>query len=250
MRSSPRSIRNHCGQLPVEGPCEHCRRRPTISWFISTPSPVGLVVGRRHRGGRRVFRNTVHYLSQIHTQQTPPAQCSGGLSPRRLPDRFHPKLFLTSEFFARFLPRSTSRQARRRCRDGSGILAWRARAGATEWSRSISILGGQRADNPRQWPWRPRDRVRSDLCLHWPEPSFDVIISNPPFFPASRATSRTGPGSRAGYRDIMSLFEQAHQRLKPSGAMYVLLSSIPTCISRQADRRPDSARGSRRRFRS
>jgi hypothetical protein len=27
------------------------------------------------------------------------------------------------------------------------------------------------------------------------------------------------------YRDIMPLFEQAHQRLKPSGTMYILLSS-------------------------
>ena len=28
-----------------------------------------------------------------------------------------------------------------------------------------------------------------------------------------------------GYRDIVSLFERAHERLKPSGTMYVLLSS-------------------------
>ena len=59
-----------------------------------------------------------------------------------------------------------------------------------------------------------------------PRPLFDVILSNPPFFPgeprdlADRAW-HAGPG----YRDIIALFDQARERLAPGGLLYVLLSS-------------------------
>jgi release factor glutamine methyltransferase len=59
-----------------------------------------------------------------------------------------------------------------------------------------------------------------------PELLFDVIICNPPFFPGEpRDIADRAWVAGPGYRDIMSLFEQARQRLKPSGTMYVLLSS-------------------------
>jgi 23S rRNA G2069 N7-methylase RlmK/C1962 C5-methylase RlmI len=51
-------------------------------------------------------------------------------------------------------------------------------------------------------------------------------LSNPPFFPgeprdlADRAW-HAGPG----YRDIISLFDQARERLAPGGRFYILLSS-------------------------
>ena len=55
---------------------------------------------------------------------------------------------------------------------------------------------------------------------------FDVIISNPPFFSGEpRDVADRAWVAGPGYRDIVSLFEQAHERLKPSGTMYVLLSS-------------------------
>src|SRR5205823_9326363 len=59
-----------------------------------------------------------------------------------------------------------------------------------------------------------------------PRPLFDVILSNPPFFPgeprdlADRAW-HAGPD----YRDIVALFDQARERLAPGGRFYVLLSS-------------------------
>jgi len=59
-----------------------------------------------------------------------------------------------------------------------------------------------------------------------PDCLFDVIISNPPFFSGEpRDIADRAWVAGPGYRDILSLFEQARQRLKPSGAMYVLLSS-------------------------
>jgi release factor glutamine methyltransferase len=59
-----------------------------------------------------------------------------------------------------------------------------------------------------------------------PDPQFDVIISNPPFFSGEpRDIADRAWVAGPGYRDIASLFDQARQRLKPSGTMYVLLSS-------------------------
>jgi release factor glutamine methyltransferase len=57
-------------------------------------------------------------------------------------------------------------------------------------------------------------------------PLFDVILSNPPCFSGDPA-DLADRSWRAGrdYRDIASLFEQAHERLVPDGRIYVLLSS-------------------------
>ena len=68
-----------------------------------------------------------------------------------------------------------------------------------------------------------RSDLMSALALGF---QFDVIISNPPFFPGEpRDIADRAWVAGPGYRDIASLFEQARQRLKPSGTMYVLLSS-------------------------
>jgi methylase of polypeptide subunit release factors len=59
-----------------------------------------------------------------------------------------------------------------------------------------------------------------------PERQFDVIVTNPPYFPgepldlADRAW-HAGPN----YRDIAQLFAQAQERLKPNGSLYVMVSS-------------------------
>jgi methylase of polypeptide subunit release factors len=147
------------------------------------------------------------------------------------PTVFHPKLFLTSEFFARFL--STIDLAGKRVADvgtGSGILALAAaRAGATVVALDINPEAVNAAtDNSRANGFGERvTAVRSDLmCALAPDFLFDVIISNPPFFPGEpRDIADRAWVAGPGYRDIMPLFEQAHQRLKQSGTMYVLLSS-------------------------
>ena len=147
------------------------------------------------------------------------------------PTVFHPKLFLTSEFFAPFL--STIDLEGKRLADvgtGSGILALAAaRAGAAAVALDINPRAVKAAsDNARANGLGDRvTAIRSDLLSALPpEPSFDVIISNPPFFSGEpRDIADRAWVAGPGYRDIMSLFEQARQRLKPSGAMYVLLSS-------------------------
>ena len=183
---------------------------------------------------RRVFRNTVHYLSHkfILNRRCTRSVRAAGFRLAVYPTVFHPKLFLTSEFFARFL--ATINLAGKRVADvgtGSGILALAAaRAGATDViALDINPMAVSAAtDNSRANGLGDRvTAVCSDLMSALaPDASFDVIISNPPFFsgePRDIADRAWVAGPE--YRDIKSLFEQAHQRLKPSGKMYVLLSS-------------------------
>jgi methylase of polypeptide subunit release factors len=59
-----------------------------------------------------------------------------------------------------------------------------------------------------------------------PEGRFDVILSNPPFFPGEpRDLADRAWHAGADYRDLAPLFAQARERLAPDGRMYVILSS-------------------------
>jgi release factor glutamine methyltransferase len=182
---------------------------------------------------RRVFRNTVHYLSHkfILDRRSTRSVRAAGFRLAVYPTVFHPKLFLTSEFFARFL--ATIDLAGKHVADvgtGTGILALAAaRGGATVVALDINPSAvNAAADNSRANGLGDRvTAVRSDLMSGLaPSFLFDVIISNPPFFAGEpRDIADRAWVAGPGYRDIMSLFEQAHQRLKPPGKMYVLLSS-------------------------
>jgi len=182
---------------------------------------------------RRIFRNTVHYLSHkfILNRRCTRWVSAAGFRLAVYPTVFHPKLFLTSEFFARFL--ATIDLAGKRVADvgtGSGILALAAaRAGATVVALDINPQAVNAAfDNSRANGFGDRvTAMRSDLMSALaPGFLFDVIISNPPFFSGEpRDVADRAWVAGPGYRDILSLFEQAHERLKPSGTMYVLLSS-------------------------
>jgi methylase of polypeptide subunit release factors len=182
---------------------------------------------------RIAFRNSVHYLSHkfILNRQSTRLVRAAGFRLAVYPTVFHPKLFLTSEFFARFL--STIDLTGKHVADvgtGSGILALAAaREGATVVALDINPKAVNAAtDNARANGLGDRvTAVRSDLMSALaPGFLFDVIISNPPFFSGEpRDVADRAWVAGPGYRDIMPLFEQARQRLKPSGTMYVLLSS-------------------------
>ena len=145
---------------------------------------------------------------------------------------FHPRVFLTSEFFAGFIGKLDL--AGKRVADvgtGSGILALAAaRAGAAGVvALDINPAAVEAAaENARQNGLGARvTALHSNLMSALPrEPRFDVIISSPPSFPgeprdmADRAW-HAGPD----YRDIALLFVEARQRLVPGGVMYVLLST-------------------------
>ena len=111
---------------------------------------------------------------------------------------------------------------------GSGILALAAaRAGAKAVALDINPMAvNAAADNARANGLGDRvTAVRSDLMSAL-APSSSVRcdhIQSAFLFGEPRDIADRAWVAGPGYRDIMSLFEQARQRLKSSGTMYVLL---------------------------
>jgi HemK-related putative methylase len=148
------------------------------------------------------------------------------------PTVFHPRFFLTSEIFARFIDQlNLSGQRVAEIGTGSGILALAAaRAGASDVvAIDVNVNAARSAkENARLNGFDDRVSVVCSnlLTAIAPRSLFDVILSNPPFFNgeprdiADRAWC-AGPG----YRDIIGMFAQARERLRPNGRFYLLLSS-------------------------
>jgi len=148
------------------------------------------------------------------------------------PTVFHPKVFLTSKYFAGFigsLDLKGKRVAEVGC--GSGILSLAAaRAGA---DRVVAIdinPNAARAASINAQDNGLGDRLRG-VCSNLmsglkAEPMFDVIITSPPSFPGEpRDVADRAWVAGPGYRDIAALFDQARERLLPGGVVYLLLSS-------------------------
>ena len=183
---------------------------------------------------RRLLRSTIHLLSYhfiLKRQRTQVARAAGFRLIVR-PTVFHPRYFLTSEFFASYIARMDL--SGKRVVDvgtGSGILALAAaRAGAASVVALDINPNAARSASDNAQANGLGERVTA-VCSNLlsalaPRPTFDVILSSPPSFPgepldlADRAW-HAGPH----YRDIAALFEQARERLAPGGRCYVLLSS-------------------------
>ena len=181
---------------------------------------------------RRALRSFIHFFSYhliLKRNKTRWTHASGFRLVVR-PTVFHPRFFITSKFFAKFIGR-LDLTGKRVADVGTGILALAAaRAGAANVV-AIDINPNAveaAAENARANGLEDRvTALRSDLLSEVaPGPAFDVILSNPPFFPdeprdiADRAWN-AGPD----YRDIAAFFDQARERLTPNGSIYLLLSS-------------------------
>jgi release factor glutamine methyltransferase len=183
---------------------------------------------------RRLLRSTIHFLSYrfFLSRRTTTVARAAGFRLTVPPTVFHPRVFITSEFFAGFLQQlDLAGKQVAEVGTGSGILALAAaRAGA---ARVVAIdinpnAARATAANARAngLGGRVAGVCSNLLSAIAPGPLFDVILSSPPSFPgeprdlADRAW-HAGPG----YRDIAALFDQARERLKPGGCLYVLLSS-------------------------
>jgi methylase of polypeptide subunit release factors len=183
---------------------------------------------------RQILRAVIHRLSYIFIYDRSRTRHSraAGLQLTVRPTVFHPRWFITSEYFAGFIREMDLKG--KRVADvgtGSGILALSAaKAGAAsvvaiDINPNAALSAG---DNARLNGLGDRvTAVCSNLMSALaPRPIFDVIISSPPSFPgepldlADRAW-HAGPG----YRDILALFDQARERLAPGGRLYLLLSS-------------------------
>jgi methylase of polypeptide subunit release factors len=183
---------------------------------------------------KRLFRNLIHFLCYhfVLKRQRTTVSRAAGFRLTVPPTVFHPRYFAASEFFATFIDRLDL--AGRQVADvgtGTGILALAAARRGAAGVVAVDINpNAVKAANDNARANGLDDRVTavcSDLLSALPaQPLFDVILSNPPYFPgepldlADRAW-HAGPH----YRDIKSLFEQARVRLKPGGMFYVILSS-------------------------
>ncbi|MGE0213280.1 MAG: 50S ribosomal protein L11 methyltransferase [Parvibaculaceae bacterium] len=183
---------------------------------------------------RRLIRAFIHFFSYhlFLKREDVRRTRAAGFRLKVGPRVFHPRIFVTSQFFAGFLDGLDLEGLQvADVGTGSGILALAAaRAGAARVT-AIDInpdAVATAAENAEANGFGARiEAVRSDLLSALPEgPLFDVILSSPPSFPgeprdmADRAW-HAGPN----YRDIAALFRQARARLKPGGRMYVLFSS-------------------------
>jgi release factor glutamine methyltransferase len=183
---------------------------------------------------RRLLRDAIHFFSYhfiLARSSTRRARAAGFRFVVR-PTVFHPRFFLTSEYFAAFIDRlDLEGKIVAEVGTGSGILSLAAARAGAERVVAIDI-------NPNAALSAAENACLNGLagkvlpvCSNLlsaiaPRPLFDVILSSPPSFAgeprdlADRAW-HAGPG----YRDIAALFAQARERLKPGGRVYLLLSS-------------------------
>jgi release factor glutamine methyltransferase len=148
------------------------------------------------------------------------------------PTVFHPRFFVSSERFAAFIDGLDL--TGKRVIDvgtGTGILALAAaRAGAENVVAADINPNAARNANDNALSNGLSDRVvgvcSNLLAALAPRPLFDVILSSPPKH-AGEPRDLTDRGWHAGpaFRDVAALFDQARERLKPGGRLYVMVSS-------------------------
>ena len=187
-----------------------------------------------HSPFRRCLRRLLHFFAYnlILARRQTRITRAGGFRLVVRPTVFHPRYFLSSEYFAEFISRLDL--SGKRVVDvgtGSGILALAAaRAGAENViaadinpNAALTASENARANGVD-------DRV-SALCSNLlsalaPRPLFDVILSSPPKH-AGKPRDLADRGWHAGphYCDIAALFDQSRERLKRGGRLYVMVSS-------------------------
>lgn len=164
---------------------------------------------------RRIFRKLVHFSSYhfILNRSRFSSTTVSGLVLTVEPTVFHPKIFLTSKFFADFLQKLDLKDKKAvEIGIGSGILALSAaKAGAASVLALDINPAAVRAAAANAKANGLEAKVRavvSDLFSSVPaDEKFDLMIASPPSFagvPASMADRAWHAGP--GYRDIAPLF--------------------------------------------
>jgi len=183
---------------------------------------------------RQLLRTTIHLLSYhfiLKRRRTTVTRAAGFRLTLR-PTVFHPRYFLTSEFFAKFI--ASLDLTGKRVADvgtGSGILALAAaQAGAASVVAIDINPNAARAATENAHANGLGKRVTAVgsnlLSALAPRPLFDVILSSPPSFAGEpRDVADRAWHAGPNYRDIAPLFDQARERLAPGGCLYMLFST-------------------------
>jgi methylase of polypeptide subunit release factors len=183
---------------------------------------------------RKALRDVIHFFSYhfILARRTTWKAKAAGFRFVLRPSVFHPRYFLTSEYFAGFIDRlDLAGKSVAEVGTGSGILSLAAARAGAERVVAIDINPNaalSAADNAALNGLADRvfpvcSNLMSALAAR---PLFDVILSSPPSFAGEpRDVADRAWHAGPGYRDIAALFAQARERLKPGGRVYVLLSS-------------------------
>ncbi len=192
-------------------------------------------IAKPHGPFRRLLRGFIHFFSYhfILSRGKTRVTRAAGFRLTVRPTVFHPRYFISSECFAEFIGRLGL--AGKRVADvgtGSGILALAAaRAGAGHViATDINPNAALNAEENARLNGLG-SRVSGVCCnllsaLLEARPMFDVILSSPPKH-AGEPRDLADRGWHAGphYRDVAALFDQARERLKPGGQLYVMVSS-------------------------
>jgi release factor glutamine methyltransferase len=190
--------------------------------------------GAPHGLLRRALRRSIHFLAYhfVLSRHRSRSTRAAGFRLTVPPTVFDPRYFVSSECFAEFIGRlDLAGQEVADVGTGSGILALAAaRAGARHVVAADINPNAARAaaDNARINGFGDRvGALSSDLLAALaPQPLFDVILSSPPKHAGEpRDLADRGWHAGPGYRDVAAFFDQARERLKPGGRIYVMVSS-------------------------
>jgi release factor glutamine methyltransferase len=189
-------------------------------------SPQGLL--------RRLMRGFIFLFSYhvVLSRKSIRSVQAGGFRLTVRPTVFHPRFFVSSERFAEFIDGLDLRG--KRVLDvgtGTGILALAAARAGAESVVAADInpnasLNAEENAHANGFGGRVVGLCSNLLAALAPRPLFDVILSSPPKH-AGEPRDLTDRGWHAGpaFRDVVALFEQARERLKPGGRVYVMVSS-------------------------
>lgn len=228
-----------CGVITGGGAAEvqllgPCRARKVCGVDTSVEPTLGVRPSAPHSLPRRFLRAFIHFFAYhliLARGSTRSARAAGFRLTVR-PTVFHPRYFLTSEFFADFIDKlDLSGKRVVEIGTGSGVLALAAARAGAKQVIAIDINPNaalSASDNAQLNGYG--DRILPVCCNLLSgvaeRPLFDVILSSPPSFPgepkdvADRAWF-AGPG----YSHIAEMFSAARARLRPGGRFYILLSS-------------------------
>jgi release factor glutamine methyltransferase len=205
--------------------------------IIESGSPSASGLGRSgtpHGPFRRLMRRFIFFFSYhlILNRRNIRTTRAAGFRLRVRPTVFHPRFFLSSEYFAEFIDGLNLRgKAVADVGTGSGVLALAAaRAGAASVLavdiNPTAVLCARENAELNGFGDRVTAACMDLLADVPPHPIFDVILSSPPKH-AGEPRDFADRGWHAGprHRNIADLFNQARDRLKPDGRLYVMVSS-------------------------